>query len=74
MSKLRDLGDQTYRQTDRFLIRVNIRNENISDIPNEYVFILRSRMKFYIDRFVLLTYDMIFFAYQSRSIISSPKL
>ena len=45
----------------RFRIRVNIRNENVSGILYEYIFIFLSLMKVYIDRFVVLTYAVLIF-------------
>ena len=42
-----------------FSIIVNIRNKNVSNITNEYMFIYSFLMKVYIDRSVVLTYYML---------------
>ena len=45
----------------RFRIRLHIRNECTSDIPNKYIFIFRSLMKVYTERFLIITYAMLIF-------------
>ena len=43
----------------RLQIKVNTKNENLGDITNHYIFILRFLMNVYIDIFVVLTYAML---------------